>query len=208
LIHQRAIVVVGAVLLILGLLAAFSWLYDVRVFLTDVEHRWISSQRSSSTAVTEPPLGVDTVVTLRRTECYGFCPAYEVSIFGSGRVEFHGEAYVCEQAPAVATVDQSSVRQLVDGMLSVGFMQMPSYVHYVMSDAPTAIVTLRQGDSMHTVAHYHGDPQAPRLVSWIEDRIDEVARTSARLPVADGLRLVCVAPDGSRETIAAWGEGP
>jgi hypothetical protein len=198
---QRTLVVVGAVLLMLGLLGALAWLYQTRIALTGPEQRWVSSQQASA-STSKSSLGDETVLTLRRSRCVeGFCPAYEVTIYGSGRVEFRGQAFVCEKAPPAGKVDPQSVKRLVDGLRAVEFLKMPSHTLNDVTDAPTSVVILKQGTSAHAVEHYHGDLRAPRLLTWIEDRIDEVANTSAWIGVREGSRLVCTQPDGTLRVV-------
>lgn len=175
----RSLLVVAAVLLVIGVPAALAWLYQERFLLTAAEYAWVSSQRAPLAGNGGDAAAAEPVLTLRRSRCFGECPAYELDVFASGRVEFRGEAFVCETAPPPAQVDPRSVRRLVDGMRAAGFANMPDYTRQDATDHHTVTVTLRDRGVVRTVEHYRGDAQAPRLLAWIEDRIDEVAGTSA-----------------------------
>lgn len=176
-------------------------MYDSKVIRSSSqESEWISSQDSTS-AIGIALFDDDTVVKLERTRCYGWCPAYEVSLFGSGRVVFHGRAFVCEQAPADRFVDRTTIAKLVNGLTVAGFQGMPNFLNEDATDAHTARITLKRGDVQHTVEHYHGDMAAPRLLDWIENCIDEVANTSMWLGHRQGTETVCVRRDGSTRSV-------
>ena len=176
---------------------AVSILQDMRVLLQPDEMVWVTSQRPAAQD-TPTLLADETVVTLTRTRCYGFCPIYELKLYGSGRVEFRGKAYVCEMSPRSALVDRDRVRRLIDGLAAVRFTEMRSYTNDPVDDSPTATISLKTGAAAHTVRHAHGDHAAPLLLSMIEERIDEVAGTAAWLGVWEGDQYLCVRPDGSR----------
>ena len=196
-IHDRPLFVLGAVLAIWLGYGTIGYLYQSRVLLNKIEQTWDLSQAEAISSEGQY-LGEDTAVTLTRSGCYGTCPAYVVTIFGSGRVEFRGETYVCEKSPVATQIDSKLARRLVDGLQVVDFSKMSSYTHHDLIHGFMATVTLRQGGSEHKVEHYHGDANAPRLLSMIEERIDVVAGTSAWLGVREGWERLCVMPDGTR----------
>jgi Domain of unknown function (DUF6438) len=133
--------------------------------------------------------------------CMGTCPAYQLSIFGSGRVEFNGEAFVCEKRPATAQIDPASIQTLLKGLDIVAFDRMPDYTREDATDAPTATVTLKRPTGLHVVRHYRGDNSAPRLLNWIEDRIDEVAGSAPWTGVHEHHRRYCIEKDGTKRPI-------
>ena len=194
------IVVVASTLLLFALFFAVIWLYQSKWAPSAIENTWLASQRLQS----QPglvSLNDDTEIILRRSRCFGSCPAYQVSIFGSGRVEFSGEAFVCESGSATARIDPASIQILLKGLDIVAFDRMPNYTREDASDAPTATVTLKRPTGLHVVRHYRGDSSAPRLLGWIEDRIDEVAISSPWTGVHEHHGRYCIDKDGTKRRI-------
>jgi hypothetical protein len=194
-------VVVAGTLLLFSLLFAVIWLYQYKWAPSAFENTWLASQRTPPQRGVAP-LDDDTVITLQRTQCFGSCPAYQVSIFGSGRVEFSGEAFVCEKGSATAQIDPASIQTLLKGLDTVAFDRMPNYMHEDATDAPTATVTLKRLTGLHVVRHYRGDDSAPRLLNWIEDRIDEVAGSAPWTGVREHHGRYCIEKDGSIRRLA------
>ncbi|MGH6952357.1 MAG: DUF6438 domain-containing protein, partial [Vitreimonas sp.] len=60
-------------------------------------------------------------ITLRRTVCYGFCPAYTVAITGEGEVRYVGERFVNVVGPANATIPREDVARLLARFDEIGF---------------------------------------------------------------------------------------
>ena len=140
-----------------------------------LESAWLASQQPSHEPV--PPLADDVRISLTRTGCDGSCPSYEVLLYGSGRVQFVGIANVCESHPKPVMIGRADVARIVRGLDAVGFDAMPSYTDAGPDHDRIASVALRRSGEMHIVEHSHGDLLAPRLLGWIEQRIDDVART-------------------------------
>lgn len=195
LMHQGSLGVVSAVFvlgLVFGIVTA---MYASRALLTRGELAWVSSQLSLVPVGTQP-FGDETIVTLTRTACEGTCPSYEVKLYGSGRVEFRGVAFVCAKTPPATRVNPMEVKRLVDGLLARSFSTMPSYANHDMTDNPIAVVSLQYGGKRHQVEHVLGDVTAPRLLYLIEERVDEIAGTSAWLGVQKGWQRMCTTVDG------------
>jgi hypothetical protein len=83
------------------------------------------------------PLDDSTVISLTRTTCFGWCPEYTVRIFGSGRVEYVGTAYVCTFGAQAATADAREVRRLVEAMIGTGFFDYAWKEGPFRTDNPT-----------------------------------------------------------------------
>jgi Domain of unknown function (DUF6438) len=176
--YGNSVIVIGSVLLVITLTIAVSFLYESKLAPSRLERVWLDSQRIMP-ATANDPLDDRSVVTLVRTRCYGACPTYQVSVFGTGRVEFVGEAFVCEKHPAPVQIDAVALRQLIAGLDAIRFTEIPDYVRPDVTDNASATVVVKRPNAIHTVRHYHGDTSAPRLLTWIESRIDEIAGSAA-----------------------------
>jgi hypothetical protein len=124
-----------------------------------------------------PLVDADTLITLRRSECFGVCPVYSLSVSGDGTVSYVGTSYVKVRGVASGQISVSDVQELVNEMWDAGYFEMmePSPCTSSFTDAPSVITSLRLGRETHRVEHYHGNPCSPASLTTLEDRIDEVA---------------------------------
>jgi len=119
-----------------------------------------------------------TAAHFERTRCFGFCPDYEVTVFGNGVVLFHGRFFTKVMGYRIATVDQATVQKLLDAFDTAKFSTMPSYTNYEVTDMASAAITLVKGGETHTVDHYQGDRSAPDALTNLETSIDEILNTA------------------------------
>ena len=100
-------------------------------------------------------------VVLERSVCFGFCPAYRVSLATDGVVRFEGldSAAVRDSG----TISPDTVRALVARFEQAGFFAMDSaYVPgepgcgAAATDNPYATLTAEIGGRRKTIRHYYG----------------------------------------------------
>jgi hypothetical protein len=133
---------------------------------------------SSSDPVAAQPVDATTLVTLDRTECFGACPSYSLTLDGSGAVSYQGRRFVKVVGVASAQVPVSVVQALVDEMVRANFFNLSvpeTCAEGIATDGPTATTSLTLAGRSHTVAHYHGNRCAPAALGSIEDDIDVAA---------------------------------
>jgi hypothetical protein len=129
----------------------------------------------------QQPVDATTVITLDRSECYGFCPSYSLTIRGDGAAAYQGRRFVKVVGAASTQLQVSAVQALVDEMVQADYFKLSvptPCAQGMMSDNPTATTSLTLAGRSHTVENYHGNPCAPAALTGIEDRIDEVAGSS------------------------------
>lgn len=142
-----------------------------------------------------------TVVTIARGACPDRCPQYTLSLYGSGRVEFEGERYVCANGRHLARADPFAVRNLVQRLIDGGYFDVQWTRGPVTTGQRRVITSLRHAGRARVVEHDHGDRGAPRYLARWEDAIDEAARTARWLPERRRNHPVCRLPDGSVEIV-------
>jgi hypothetical protein len=128
---------------------------------------------------------VDSVlVTLERTPCFGTCPVYSVWISGSGDVRFVGRRFTADTGEASASIPAARVDSLVAELRAGGYFDFDSaYVHGApgcgryATDLPSVITSVSTGAERKEIRHDHGCGEAPRALTGLERRIDEVAGT-------------------------------
>lgn len=134
----------------------------------------------------------DTLLSLERTPCFGFCPVYRLSFLSGGRVVLAGTApnasFRKELRVPAARVDSLARAMATGGFLALDTAYFPGSAdcQHAATDHPGSIVTLWQAGTRHEVRYYHGCypsnrvQEAPagirQLLAW-EDAIDSLGRT-------------------------------
>lgn len=122
--------------------------------------------------------GTPVMITLSRTVCYGFCPAYTVTISESGEVIYTGEQFVNVRGEQRAQISREAAQALIARFDEVGFDSLQDEYRANVSDHPTFTVTLERNGHSKTVIDYAGvNAGMPRAVRDLQDEIDRVANT-------------------------------
>lgn len=121
----------------------------------------------------------EVVITLERTACKGTCPVYKVTINGNGTVVYEGRDFVKTTGRVESTISDEKIKQLVSEFNKIDYFSLnDSYVERVITDAPSAITSITLGGKTKTIKHYHGDLNAPKELTELEDRIDETVNSA------------------------------
>jgi hypothetical protein len=139
----------------------------------------VPPERLPTAHVTPPELRPDSKVsiTLRRTVCYGRCPAYAVTVSTSGIV-FDGDAFVTAKGKHTDSADPNAVRKLAARFIAADFYSMaPKYVASV-TDNPTYILSIAVDGHKKEVVDYVGQREGmPAVIVDLEDAVDQLAQT-------------------------------
>jgi hypothetical protein len=159
---------------------------------------WTGSEEPppATPAHAPPKPRVDVDYKLRRTPCFGHCPAYTVEIAHDGKITWTGEKFVQTIGNAHAEVPPSDLRQLAHAANAARFFELDesgrfpspdctrepdgtmacsSFVAFC-TDSSHAIITITRGGEAHTVDDAHCNNDNPRLLE-LEQLIDKVAGT-------------------------------
>ncbi len=105
----------------------------------------------------------DTLITLERTECYGTCPSYKVTISADGTVTFEGCRFVKQVGHAKSNISQQQLQGLVSAFEKINYFSLRDrYEDYHdgckqwWTDSPTAITSIRINGKTKSVRHYYG----------------------------------------------------
>jgi hypothetical protein len=143
---------------------------------------------------TAPPQAApgDLLITLERTACYGFCPAYKLTISADGKVTFEGTRFVKEEgATKTSNLSPEQLKQLTAEFEGARFFSFedkyvndPRVCEHVVTDNPSAITSIRMSGKSKTVNHYYGctGPKVPKELTQLENKIDEIVNTAQWLP--------------------------
>lgn len=117
---------------------------------------------------------------LERSGCLGFCPSYGVDIYGDGRVEFNGGAYVALPGKHSYNVGRDAVAGLIATMKANNIWGMREHYFANITDNPAYKITLTYGGKSRVLTDYAGRMVGmPKAVSDFENQIDAVADTAA-----------------------------
>ena len=118
-------------------------------------------------------------ITMTRTVCYGFCPAYTVTITGEGEVRYEGRAFVDAMGQRTATIPREDVVNLLARFDEIGFDGLQNEYRGRMTDLPTTTITLVRDGRRKALVDYGGTSVGmPHAVRDLQAEIDRVARTS------------------------------
>ena len=128
-----------------------------------------------------PPLPFDHV-QLQRTECYGTCPAYTVTLWRDGHATYSGGRYAPRSGDFAGKVDQLSYGWLCYLLVELRFDQLDHDYSSNWTDLPTAFVRVwrEPGDEPITVRDY--GVAGPVALWGIERDIDAVCDRIAWTP--------------------------
>ena len=125
------------------------------------------------------PSNENAAVTLRRTVCFGFCPAYTVTLHDDGTATFDGDRFVAVMGHRDYRVDPAAVRKLIAHFKAANFFELEDEYRGNVTDLPTVRLTLSIGEKTKTVIDYAGEMAGmPKVVRELELEVDEVGQTA------------------------------
>jgi hypothetical protein len=115
-------------------------------------------------------------ITLERTPCHGPCPAYRVTVLGTGEVAYFGEAQVDKPGAHRWRISPRRLDRLAEAFERARYSRLEdSYTNRDFTDAPGCLTSVEYEDgSSKSIDHYHGDPGAPAALTELEDEIDRI----------------------------------
>lgn len=150
----------------------------------------------SFSAFAQEDIPKDFTVTLERTMCFGWCPAYSLSITADGTVKFTPEgtfAYRIDGAtpsfPLKGRITTGQLAKIFSAVKEVNFFSLQdrygssgnhkrsSNCPEILTDSPTAFISVVANGRKNTVSHYLGCRGATILSDLVqfEDSIDKIA---------------------------------
>jgi hypothetical protein len=130
----------------------------------------------------------DLKITLERTDCFGGCPVYKLTIIADGTVVFEGRRFVKQEGVTRKSVNREQLKQLMAEFDRVNFFSLEDdYSEIRLScptDQPSAITSIRINGKSKTINHYLGclEPKVPKGLTELENKIDEIVNTAQWLP--------------------------
>ncbi len=133
-----------------------------------------------------PTGGGSATITLSRSACFGFCPAYTVTITSDGQVTYVGRGFVNITGEQRANVSPEAVQALLRRFDAAHFESLNDAYRASVTDIPTYTIVLERNGGRKTVVDYGGmSVGMPQAVRDLQNEIDRVAGTS-RWVLRDG----------------------
>lgn len=118
------------------------------------------------------------VIKLERTECYGTCPSYSVSVNQDGDVEFIGKKYVKFIGTKRYTIQKNDSVALARDFMRLRDEGVKKEYFNQVTDMPTYRISMSANNVTHTIVDYDGyQVGMPTSVSELQIRIDDVTRS-------------------------------
>ncbi len=118
------------------------------------------------------------LITVRRTRCYGFCPAYSVTVAGDGRVKYAGEYYVDIPGVQTSNIAPEKVKLLLTAFDEIHFLSLDSKYTSYCTDNPTTYVSLAVDGKSKVVENYFCDNGASATQIALEKLARQVDETT------------------------------
>ena len=116
-------------------------------------------------------------IHMERQGCYGHCPIYQLNVFPDGAVTYVGEKFILQTGKRNTMIDRKSMDNLKTAIDSSGIFNLKENCCscFDVTDGPTVKITIREGSRQKSIEHYHGCRSAPKELSELEDKIDELS---------------------------------
>lgn len=92
----------------------------------------------------------DTLITIKRSICYGSCPDYTVTIAADGTVTFEGREFVRTKGIAKATISRENLRKLIAAFENAKYFSLNNSYRTAKdgcpeewTDAPTVVTSIK-----------------------------------------------------------------
>lgn len=107
------------------------------------------------------------VITLERTACFGTCPMYVLALYEDGTVVFNGLRFVREEGLRITNIGAERVKDLVNEAWRIGYASLDDRYEGTATDPsptdlPSAITSVRMGNTTKSISDYWGAPTALR----------------------------------------------
>jgi hypothetical protein len=156
-------------------------------------------------------------VTLKRTQCEGICPAYSVTIDGSGLVQYLGEFRVDIPGAQTGRIPPERAKELLRKFAEIHFSTLKDKYFENCDDQPTAIITLTVHGKSKQVSNEFGGCErlksGPQVdLDNLSKQIDSTAGTSRWVKcdfdcmsqlIKTGLNVNAQAPNGDTPLLIA-----
>ena len=117
-------------------------------------------------------------ITLKRTTCFGSCPAYSLEISGDGSVVYQGQRYVVFTGEHHDHISKEALGQILAAFRKADYFSLKDKYFYGVTDNPTTTTSIAFDGMQKSVIDYVGEHAGmPHAVAELEETIDRVVGT-------------------------------
>ncbi len=151
---------------------------DSLVSKTDTPKSTATVEKQNEIFPTDGSIPEDLIIRLKRTVCYGTCPAYMLTVKADGKVNFFGQDHTETKGQAEGEISKDKLKQLIEAFKQAKFFELKDdYItENCATDNPTVRTTLFINDKVKKIEHDLGC-KAPQELTDLEDKIDEIVGT-------------------------------
>jgi hypothetical protein len=115
-------------------------------------------------------------MSLSRSNCYGRCPAYTVTIFGDGTAKYNGGRFTAIRGEHRSQVSYDDVSSLIEKFRTADFYSLADEYRANVTDNPIYSVCISVGGKTKQVSDYVGEHAGmPHSVTELENEIDRIS---------------------------------
>jgi hypothetical protein len=124
------------------------------------------------------------VVSLRRSPCFGKCPAFSYELFADGKVAYMGYSNVTRMGAHTTKVDEAFIKRVTDKALSIKYLSLSEKYpigDVAISDVPTVTTYIRIGNDGKKIANNYDAPkELSAFEEWLEIQFDGLKWEAAK----------------------------
>ncbi len=96
---------------------------------------------------------------IERTSCFGRCPTYQISVFNSGYVLYHGKRNVEKIGFFEAQLNENQIKLILERANEINYFQLNDRYDGNMTDVPSTITLIQYNDDIKAVIDRVNGPQ-------------------------------------------------
>jgi hypothetical protein len=138
----------------------------------------------------------DVEITLERSDCYGGCAAYRITVRGDGQVQFEGLANTLVLGVHHYRIPAAEAERLVDRFRNSNFWSLDGQYEAQIEDGQSTLLGVRAGRATKAVLDYEGlSVGMPAFVAAIQQAVDETT-DAARFTTGNDQSLAALEAEG------------
>lgn len=111
-------------------------------------------------------------LSMKRTPCYGKCPAYLVDIYENGQVIFNGRSFVDYIGEHTGIISTDDVQKIKDKITAINFFELNDKYDSNVTDFPSCIIDVNMAGKTKSILDRVGGPkELKELETLIHDLV-------------------------------------
>lgn len=134
--------------------------------------------------VVKPTANDAPVMVLRKTRCYGTCPAYTATVYADGRVAYEGLDFVQLKGRHELRLPVAVIDEVVQRANALDFSQLPRQYLAGATDLPSTYLTLALADGTQKTVQVESSRTVPvalqSLLTYLTGQVEKVTGGAAQ----------------------------